>query len=159
MKSQKRSGQFTEKNILVIDSNTGYGSVCTAEFRKKGYDVTEISAEKESDLIKQAEERWEQEGGFFGVVITVPGWKEVFLMLEEAELEEAYGLLFRQPLCLIQSAALLGSVDGRLKSIVLISDADGTRASKTDFLAGSLHASLNRAAQSLRCSWHRKGSG
>lgn len=52
MKSQKRSGQFTEKNILVIDSNTGYGSACTAEFRKKGYDVTEISAEKESDLIK-----------------------------------------------------------------------------------------------------------
>ena len=94
MESQKRSGQFTEKNILVIDSNTGYGSVCTAEFRKKGYDVTEISAEKESDLIKQAEERWEQEGGFYGVVITVPGWKESsFLKLEEAELEEAYSLM------------------------------------------------------------------
>ena len=150
MESQKRSGQFTEKNILVIDSNTGYGSVCTAEFRKKGYDVTEISAEKESDPIKKLEELWEQEGGFYGVVITVPGWKEgTFLKLEEDKLDEAYGLLFRQPLCLIQSASLLGSVDGRLKSIVLISDADGTRASKTDFLAGSLHASLNRAAQSF----------
>lgn len=134
MESQKRSGQFTEKNILVIDSNTGYGSVCTAEFRKKGYDVTEISAEKESDPIKKLEELWEQEGGFYGVVITVPGWKEgTFLKLEEDKLDEAYGLLFRQPLCLIQSASLLGSVDGRLKSIVLISDADGTRASKTDF--------------------------
>ena len=158
MELQKQSGQFTEKNILVIGSNTGYGSACTAEFRKKGYDITEISAEKESDLIKQAEERWEQEGGFYGVVITVPGWKESsFLKLEEAELEEAYGLLFRQPLCLIQSAALLGSADGRLKSIVLLSDADGIRASRTDFLAGSLHASLNRAAQSFALQLAPKG--
>ena len=66
MESQKRSGQFTEKNILVIDSNTGYGSACTAEFRKKGYDVTEISAEKESDLIKQAEERGDNGAGMEG---------------------------------------------------------------------------------------------
>lgn len=150
MEAQKQSGHYTEKNILMIDSNTEYGSICTAEFGKKGYKVTAIAVKKETDPVKKLKELWEQEGGFYGVVITVPGWKEgAFLKLDEDELEEAYGLLFRMPLCLLQTAALLGSADGRLKSIVFLSNVDGIRASKTDFLAGSLHASLHRAAQSF----------
>lgn len=150
IKLWERSGENYDKKILVIGGDTGYARACTAVFCEKGYAVTTIAAEKVSDAINKIKKLWEKEEGFYGVVITVPDWKESsFLELGEDELEEACGLLFRHPLRLLQAAALSGCADGRLKSIVLLSHLDGVRASGNNFLAGSLHASLHRAAQSF----------
>lgn len=150
LKSLERSGQNCYKKILVIGGNTGYAKACMTVFSEKGYAVTAIAVEKDSDVINKIKKLWEMEEGFYGVVIMVPAWKESsFLELGEGELEEAYGLLFRHPLRLLQAAALSGGADGRLKSIVLLSHIDGVRSSGNNFLAGSLHASLHRAAQSF----------
>lgn len=46
MELQKQSGQFTEKNILVIGSNTGYGSACTANSVKKGMTLQRFQQKK-----------------------------------------------------------------------------------------------------------------